>query len=177
MLKRELPRAINHFRIGALFLGTDLINGGILPGLRDDVVELEAEIVEIKEKQLVPLGETSGETPFETLSTEEISPGQRGYRAVLAVGQLDTEVAGLTPIEPGVQLAGASSDLSVVNLTDGPAGRKVGDSIKFRVGYGAFVRLMANSYIDKQISTEPAEPRSLAEQDSEGQSTSVGTMQ
>ena len=152
MLKRELPRAINHFRIGeALFLGTDLINGGILPGLRDDIVELEAEIVEIKEKQLVALGETSGETPFEALSTEEIAPGQRGYRAVLAVGQLDTEVSGLTPIEPGVHLAGASSDLCVVNLTDGPAGRKVGDGIRFRVSYGAFVRLMANPYIEKQV--------------------------
>ncbi|MCA9726666.1 MAG: alanine racemase, partial [Candidatus Eisenbacteria bacterium] len=50
MLERDLPRAINHFRIGeALFLGTDLIHGGTLAGLRSDAVQLDAEIVEIKQ--------------------------------------------------------------------------------------------------------------------------------
>jgi len=156
MLRREIPRAINHFRIGeALFLGTNLIDGGTLPGLRDDVIELEVEIVEIKEKQLVALGETSGETPFDALPPAEVSPGQRGFRAVLALGQLDTEVGGLAPIDPSVQLAGASSDLMVVNLTEGRGDRRVGDCIRFRVSYGAFVRLMANSYIEKTV--KPAE--------------------
>ena len=43
-LQGGLPRAINHFRIGeALFLGSDLINGGTLEGLRYDAVLLKAE--------------------------------------------------------------------------------------------------------------------------------------
>ena len=51
LLRGNLPKGINHFRIGeSLFLGTDLVDGGTIPGLRDDVVFLEAEIAEIKKK-------------------------------------------------------------------------------------------------------------------------------
>lgn len=154
LLQGELPRAINHFRIGeALFLGTDLVHGGVLPDLRDDAFTVEAEIVEIQEKSLVPLGETAASTPFEVAPTmtDDAPPGQRGYRAVLAMGQLDTEIADLRPVDPGVQIAGASSDLSVVNLTQGPGDLRVGDALRFRPGYGALVRLMASAYVEKRL--------------------------
>jgi len=153
LLEGSLPKAINHFRIGeAIFLGTDLVNGGTLPGLRDDVVLLEAEIAEIKEKGLVPLAETTAMTPFEATSSEEdLSPGQRGYRALISVGQLDTDIAGLTPVNPEHRIAGASSDITVVNLGSDAGGLKVGDSIKFRVNYSAMLRLMAGKYIVKNV--------------------------
>lgn len=152
------PKAINHFRIGeALFLGSDLINGGTLPGLRDDVVLVEAEIAEIKKKSLVPLGETSDITPFQYTADEESSPGQRGYRALVMIGQLDTDVSGLTPVNPEFQIAGASSDIIVVNLGDSAQGLGVGDSIKFRVSYSALLRLMNDKYVDKVVSPDPSQ--------------------
>jgi len=153
----SLPRGMNHYRIGeALFLGTDLVHGGTLKGLRDDVILLEAEIAEIKQKSLVTLGETVHSQPFEpTVSdgdeSQPMMPGQRGYRALVTVGQIDTDVAGLTPVNPAHQIAGASSDITVVNLGDDPGGLGIGDTITFKPNYSAFVRLMNDSYIAKKI--------------------------
>lgn len=152
LLDGQLPKAINHFRIGeAVFLGSDLINGGTLPGLRDDVMLLEAEIVEIKEKGLVPTAETGSVAPFEAELQDEAAPGQRGYRALLSIGQLDSDIAGLTPLDSNHKIAGASSDITVVNLGDDPAGLKVGDMMKFRLNYSALLRCMAGRYVEKEL--------------------------
>ncbi|MCK5861384.1 MAG: alanine racemase [Candidatus Hydrogenedentes bacterium] len=155
LLEGRVPAGINHFRIGeALFLGTDLINGGILPDLRDDVMLLHAEIAELKEKMLAPPAETTTIAPFASEQpdlSEELSPGQRGYRALVGVGQLDTDINGLTPINSNYQIAGASSDITVVNIGDDPGGLKVGDTIKFRPNYAALLRLMNSRYITKFV--------------------------
>lgn len=154
LLDGTLPKAINHFRIGeAIFLGTDLVNGGTLSGLNDDAIILEAEIAEIKEKGLVPLAETISMTPFESdQDNGDLSPGQRGYRALVSVGQLDTEITGLTPVNSGYHIAGASSDVTVVNIGDDQGGLKVGDTIQFRLNYAALLRLMSGKYLEKVVS-------------------------
>jgi predicted amino acid racemase len=153
LLEKQLPKAINHFRIGeAIFLGTDLIKGGLLPKLRGDAITLEAEIAEIKEKGLVPLSETTAMTPFiSEANNEDMAPGQRGFRALVSIGNLDTEISGLTPVNPDYTIAGASSDITVVNIGDKADGLKVGDSIQFRPNYGAFVRLMSGRYVKKEV--------------------------
>ena len=151
----QVPAGINHFRIGeAVFLGTDLVNGGTLPGMRDDVITVEAEIVEIKEKGLMPLGDTTGLTPFEPLDNDS-TPGQRGYRAIVTLGQLDTEVGGLTPLDREHQIAGASSDLTVVNVGSEPRDLRIGGSIRFRPNYGATLRLMNNPYMERVVVPSP----------------------
>ncbi len=152
LLDGSLPKAINHFRIGeSVFLGTEPVSGAVMPGLRDDVVTVEAELAEIKEKSLVPLGETTEMTPFETTSQTLLQPGQRGYRAVVTVGQLDTDVGGLTPKDPSFQIAGASSDLCVVNVGAAAGDLRVGDTIQFSPNYAALLRLMAGQYVDKVV--------------------------
>lgn len=152
VIDKSLPRGINHFRIGeGLFLGTDLINGGSLPNLRVDTVSLAAEIIEIKKKNLVPTGETAAISPFANDDDDDYSPGQRGYRALVNVGQLDTEVEGLVPENPEHRIAGASSDITVVNLGDDPRGLKVGGEIRFRMNYAALLRLMGSDYVKKVI--------------------------
>jgi predicted amino acid racemase len=155
VLDGQLPHTINHFRIGeAVFLGTDLVNGGTLSGLRDDVFALEAEITEIKRKSLMPSTETSTVAPFQNELPEDLRPGQRGYRALLNVGQLDTEIGGLNPLNPSYQIAGASSDITVLNVGDSPSGLTVGDFVRFRMNYAALVRVMANKYVD--VTLEPS---------------------
>ncbi len=153
LIDGSLPKQVNHFRVGeSLFLGTDLILGGTLEGLRGDAVRLEAEIVEIKEKGMVPLGETAEMTPFQPIEDEEeTDPGQRGYRAIVAVGQVDTDVGGLTPVNEDFRIAGASSDLTVVNVGGEKRELSIGDAIGFRVAYSSFVRLMVNPYTDKVL--------------------------
>jgi predicted amino acid racemase len=158
LLEGRVPRPINHFRIGeSVYLGSDLIHGGLLAGLRDDAFTLEAEIVEIKEKSLAVQTDGNGIATFEPVSKDDFAPGQRGFRALLAVGQLDTDVRALTPTNPNVRLAGASSDVMVVNLGDDPDGLKVGDSLRFRPGYTALIRLMVGKYIAKVVTPEVGE--------------------
>lgn len=153
LLEGRLPEKINHFRVGeSVFLGTDVIQGETAEGLRDDAVRLEAEIVEIKEKGMVPLGETTDLTPFQPLNVDEnYDPGERGYRAIITVGQVDTDVGGLIPLSQDHQIAGASSDLTVVNVGGEKGGLRVGDTISFRLSYSSFVRLMANPYTGKHV--------------------------
>lgn len=147
-----LPKAVNHFRIGeSVFLGTDLIRGDHLLGLRTDAFTLEAEVVEVKEKSMVPLGETNEMTPFESIGSDAPEAGERGYRAICTVGQVDTDVAGLTPLDPQHQIVGASSDLAVVSLGPEKGDVEVGETLKFRPSYGALVRLMLSKYIDKVV--------------------------
>jgi predicted amino acid racemase len=152
LLEGKLPRAINHFRIGeAIFLGTDLVNGESLPGLRSDTVTLEAEVIEIKEKSLNTTAETGNHTPFAFDFQEDISPGQRGYRALVSVGNLETEVSGLTPVQPDFHIAGASSDVTVVNVGGDIHGLRVGNKIEFRPNYAALLRLMSGKYVDRVV--------------------------
>lgn len=153
LLDGRLPAQVNHFRVGeSIFLGTDLVQGGTFDELRADAIRLDAEVVEVKEKGMVPVGETTEITPFQPLEEEDgPEPGQRGYRALVTVGQVDTEVRGLTPLNPDYQIAGASSDLTVVNIGESRNGLRIGDSIGFRVEYSSFVRLMANPYTSKEL--------------------------
>ncbi len=154
LLQGSVPKAINHFRVGeAILLGTDLINGGTMEGLRDDAFILEAEIIEVKEKSLTPMGETLEEiAPFSFGEDEDDSeriPGQRGYRAVVTVGGLDTDISGLQPVVDKYVVAGASSDVTVLNLDDNPETLKTGDTVRFKMGYSTMVRLMSNPYTEK----------------------------
>ena len=155
LLNNRMPKGINHFRIGeAVFLGTDLINGGILTGLRDDVFLLEGEIAELKEKSLTPYSETTDNvSPFGGANSSEndTSPGQRGYRALVTIGELDTDVNGLTPVVQDYSIAGGSSDIIVVNVGDNPDNLKIGDTIKFKLKYSALLRLMSVNYLRKQV--------------------------
>jgi len=153
LLEGKVPKEINHFRIGeAVFLGTDLLNDDTLPGLRNDAMILNAEIVEIKEKSLTPLVETSASIrPFESFESEDDAPGQRGFRALVAVGQLDTDVAGLRPVNSTFKISGASSDLTVVNIGEDRAGLSIGDQISFHLNYSALLRIMSSKYVAKEV--------------------------
>jgi predicted amino acid racemase len=90
-------------------------------------------------------------TPFISEVNEELTPGQRGYRALISIGNLDTEISGLTPVHPQYSIAGSSSDITVVNIGEEQDGLKVGDTIQFRPNYAAFVRLMNGKYMEKVV--------------------------
>ena len=150
----HVPTGVNHFRVGeAVLLGTDLIHGGIMGGLRSDVFTYRAEILEIGEKSTLPFGEVSEMNPFEQL--EGSAGGGQGLahemRAVIGVGQLDTNVQGLTCTDTDCFIVGASSDLAVVSLGSDDRGYKVGDWLEFTPAYGALVRLTESKYVAKSL--------------------------
>jgi len=152
LLQGNVPDGVNHYRIGeAAFLGTDLLRGGRLDGL-ENAFTIEAEIVEIGEKNLVPLGEISEDVaPFGTGPERDTHPGERAHRALVGIGQLDTEVNGLTPIDPEHHVAGASSDIAVVSLGTNRSGLTVGDTIRFRPDYSAVARAMNSRYLKREV--------------------------
>ena len=54
----NLPEGINNLRLGESFLlGNDTAYGTRIPGTVGDALELEAEVIEIKEKPSLPVGE------------------------------------------------------------------------------------------------------------------------
>lgn len=152
LLQGNVPDGINHYRIGeAAFLGTDILRGGLLDGL-ENAVTIEAEILEIGEKNLVPLGEISEDAaPFGTGPDRDTTPGERGHRALVAIGQLDTEVHGLQPLDLEHMVVGASSDIAVVNLGANRSGLSVGDTIRFRPDYSAVARAMNSRYLSREV--------------------------
>src|SRR5690606_37991670 len=46
LMQYRIPPGVNHFRIGeTLYFGADLFTDALIPGMRDDVFSLEAEII------------------------------------------------------------------------------------------------------------------------------------
>ncbi len=70
-------------------------------------------------------------------------------RGIVAVGQQDVNYDGLIPFDNDIIILGASSDHLLLNLENTNKSYKVGDTIKFRVDYGALLKLTTSEYIDK----------------------------
>ncbi|MEG0291685.1 MAG: ornithine racemase Orr [Anaerovoracaceae bacterium] len=145
--KGELPERINNLRLGEAFLlGNDTAYGTRLEGTTDDALILEAQIVELKEKPSKPIGEVGkdafGNVPFyEDLGVIK--------RAIIAIGQQDTAIDSMEPLDEKVQILGASSDHMILNVSDSDVNYKVGDVVKFKLGYGGMLKTATSAYVQK----------------------------
>jgi predicted amino acid racemase len=147
--KEEMPEKINHLRLGeAIVLGRETAYGEDIKDTYQDAFTFVAEIIELKEKPSVPIGEI-GMDAFGNTPTFE-NKGIR-KRAILAVGRQDVAVDNLNPIDKNMEILGASSDHLIVDVTDAKEDLKVGDEIKFQVEYGALLQLTTSEYIYKSI--------------------------
>jgi len=152
LLNKELPKGVNHFRIGeALFFGADLFKGGLLPGMEGDVFKLYTEVIELYEKPVVPTG-VQKENPSGILHEfADADRGRKTYRAIIDIGLLDVQPAFLIPQDPGVTIIEASSDMLVVDLGESEPKYKVGDEITFTLKYMGALSIMNSRYIDKVV--------------------------
>lgn len=156
LLTNEIPRGINHFRVGeTLFFGTDVYHSTPLPDMYADVICLFTQIIELIKKHLIPDGELGNNLEGYTPEFDKDDCGRSSYRAILDVGLLDVECAHLIPADPTIDCTGASSDMLIVNLGSNPNNYKVGDHIEFRMDYMGALRLMHSRYIKKIISPTP----------------------
>ena len=147
LMDRNVPKGINHLRLGESFvLGNDTATGKPVRGLNTDCFVLEAEIVELQEKPSKPIGR-SGPNAF----GEYLEYPDRGMmkRAILGIGRQDVSVDGLTPAEPDIEIIGASSDHLIINLTGCDKDYKVGDIVRFIPDYGALLHLFTSKYVDR----------------------------
>lgn len=140
---------INNLRLGeSLVLGKETSYGEQIEGTTDDAFMLEVEVIETKEKPSIPIGEIGkdafGKTPTFT---------DRGIRkrSICAIGQQDIDLDGMTPIDEGIKILGASSDHLILDTTDSKWDYAIGDTVKFKLSYGGILRAMTSSYVDKEI--------------------------
>ncbi|MFO8068195.1 MAG: alanine racemase [Bacteroidales bacterium] len=152
IFKKQIPASINHFRVGeTLYFGNNLVTGKTIKGMKDDVISFSAEIIELIEKPLVPEGEMQENPSGESFDIDPANYGKTAVRAILDVGLLDISPDFLTPIDKNISIAGASSDMLVVNLEKNPQKYKVGDSIKFKLKYMGALSLFNSNYTVKRV--------------------------
>ncbi|PRY91954.1 putative amino acid racemase [Marinilabilia salmonicolor] len=147
-----LPETINHFRVGeTLFLGTNVYDGSQFEFMHNDVIKIYAEIIELFEKPTVPQGDMGSNLEGETFEFDQDKSNERSCRALIDLGLLDIEEKRLIPADDSFDLAGASSDMIVVNLGDNERNLKVGDLLEFKTDYMGALRLLNSRYIDKRV--------------------------
>ncbi|NCP89696.1 MAG: alanine/ornithine racemase family PLP-dependent enzyme [Flavobacteriales bacterium] len=152
LMKHQIPKGVNHFRIGeALFFANDLFTGEIFEGMQENVLKLFAEIIEVNEKPLVPSGEQIENVAGEIPVYPESDYGKTSVRAILDVGLLDINPKFITPDDEAIEIIEASSDMLVVNLKQNPKGYKTGDLVSFSLKYMGALGLMNSDYIGKVV--------------------------
>jgi predicted amino acid racemase len=145
--KNEMPKGINNLRVGEAFLlGDETAYSQMLDGFYDDAFTLEAEIIELKEKQSVPVGET-GVDAFGNRPVYE----DRGIikRAIIAVGRQDVDPDNLHPIDSKIDVLGASSDHLILDVTKSDTPYSVGDIVSFKLSYSSLLRTTTSVYVEK----------------------------
>ena len=152
LLRDQLPKGINHFRVGeALFFGKDLFTDGTIEGMHNDVMELYSQIIEIAEKPKVPSGDLGKNPQGKVANIDKDEYGKTSYRAILDIGYLDINPDHLINIHDDVKIADASSDMLILDVGDNKNNYEVGDFIRFRMKYMGALGIMNSDYIDKMV--------------------------
>ncbi|WP_111671463.1 alanine racemase [Algoriphagus litoralis] len=152
MFSHQLPKGINHFRVGeTLYFGVDLVEEKVIDGMYGDVFELESEIIELQEKPLLPTGTLGANPQGEVTEIDESLYGKTSFRAILDIGLLDVDPKYLIVSDPKIEILGASSDMLIVNLGQNEHNLKVGDTLSFKLKYMGALALMNSNYIEKAV--------------------------
>ena len=138
----DIPERINMLRCGeGILLARDLdvFYGYDMSYMHRDVYRLKAEVIEVKDKPTYPVGELAvdafGKVPEYT---------DRGIRkkALLGVGKVDYgSTEEIFPVDSGVEILGASSDHTILDVEDFEGEIKPGDVLEFVVDYASLVYL------------------------------------
>ncbi|MBU5426772.1 alanine/ornithine racemase family PLP-dependent enzyme [Tissierella pigra] len=140
---------LNNLRLGeSLILGIETAYGEQIKDTDDGGFRLQAEIIEVKEKPSVPIGEI-GKDAFGNVPTF-IDRGIR-KRILCAIGKQDIDFDGLYPLDSGITILGGSSDHLILDSSDSEINYKVGDIIEFKLSYVGILRAMTSEYIEKEI--------------------------
>lgn len=145
--KADFPAEINNLRIGEIFVcGRETAFGQRVANTYDDVFTLVAEIIELKTKPSLPIGESGvdafGHKPVYTDKGDML-------RAICAVGRQDVGIDGLMLVDQGIEILGGSSDHMILDVTNGKRTYRVGDTITFKLKYGGILGVMTSEYVKK----------------------------
>lgn len=152
LMNRQIPKGINHFRVGeTLFFGTDLVHDKPIKEMEQGVVQLFAQIIEITKKPMLPIGQLEANPQGEVFEVDESLYGQTSHRAILDVGSLDISSDYLISHDANIEFMGSSSDMLVIDIKDNPENYKVGDFLCFDLKYMGALTLFNSHYVEKRI--------------------------
>lgn len=152
LMQRQLPKAVNHFRVGeTLFFGLNLVTGKVIEGMERDVFKLYSNIIEITEKPKVPIGVLAENPSGQLHEVDEKDFGATSKRAILDLGLLDVSPDYIIPDDPEMNVVNASSDMLVIDLGNNERGYKVGDKVSFSLKYMGALSLLNSDYIRKIV--------------------------
>jgi len=143
----EMPKGINQLRIGeGILLGTDTTHDNLISWLYQDAFLLRAEVIEVKVKPSIPIGDQGHDAFGNTPVFEDM--GMRN-RAIVSLGKQDVNIEGLFPLDSKMHVLGASSDHLIVDITDTNEDIKVGGQISFKLNYQGLLFLSNSKYVKK----------------------------
>lgn len=152
MLNHQLPKGINHFRVGeTLYFGANLFDESTIDGMNDGVFELCTEIIEMQEKPLLPTGNLATNPQGEMAEIDESLYGQSSFRGILDIGLLDVDPKYLIYDKNEFEVLGASSDMLILDLGKNKKNYKVGDLIRFKLKYMGGLAILNSDYIEKRV--------------------------
>ena len=151
LMRGQASAAIDNLRMGeAIVLGVDPATRLPIPGLDlyTDALTLAVPVIECAVKPSLPVG-TRAQDAF-GVTPSFVDRGER-RRAICALGRQDAPAEGLTPLDPRVEVLGASSDHLVLDVDGLPQAPAIGDAIEFRPGYSATLGLFTSEYVEKRF--------------------------
>ena len=148
----DMPKRINHLRIGeGIFNNRDLneLYGYEFKGSWNDVFTLKAEVIEVRVKPSHPIGNIAFDA-FRNKPTY-VDRGDR-KRVLLALGKVDyAYLDQIIPRDNGVEVLGASSDHTILDVEDAEREYKAGDIVEFDLNYASVALITGFAGIDKVI--------------------------
>jgi ornithine racemase len=140
VLEGNMPKRVNLLRVGeGILLAKDLKDlwGLDMSFMYQDVFVLKAEVIEVKDKPSHPVGEIM----FDAFGfKQEYTDRGIRRRALLALGKVDYAFPDMIyPRDKGIEILGASSDHTIVDVQDAERDFKVGDIMSFDLCYATIV--------------------------------------
>lgn len=146
LLEDKIPPGINNLRLGeSIVLGRETAFGNFIDYTYNDVFTFETDIIEMKLKPSVPIGQI-GMNAFGKVPIFQ-DRGNR-VRAILAAGKQDVDHTELIPLDT-VELLGSSSDHIIVDVSDSINVYEIGDTMLFKLTYASILSLMTSKYVVK----------------------------
>jgi predicted amino acid racemase len=148
-----IPARIDNLRVGeSMALGVDTITRAPIDGLHVDAFVVEAPVIECRVKPSLPAGEAAQDS-YGNRPTF-VDRGER-RRAICAIGRQDIVPEGMRPLDPRVEVLGASSDHMIVDVQAVEPPPAVGDRIAFVPNYASVLQAFTSAYVVKDF-TPPA---------------------
>ncbi len=151
VLDGTMPAGVNLLRLGESMLLGDFL-GCEMDFTYKDVFTLKAEVIEVKDKPSYPVGELAADAFGRTRQYED-----RGIRrrALAAMGLVD--YGNYTDIHPrmeGVEVIGASSDHTILDVEAVKDRIHVGDVLEFDISYASMVYLTNTESVQREYLQE-----------------------